>query len=306
MTSGPDALPPPPGPRSARGLRRALASAFPDLDPRRVEPLGNGWHTAAWLVDGRWVFRLPRHTSDLPQLAAERHVLAAIAGRLPVRVPEPVHVAGPSRRFPLGVAGYALVEGRPLGSIPRLGPVEATRLGHDVGRFLAALHATPDRLALEARLPSLGAADIAADLERLRRQLPGWSGAPGWIAEALEQCAAELAGPLPEALVHDDLHGAHVLVDDACHLTGVIDWGEMKRGDPARDLLFFLPAGPHLLDALLNTYGQPDPGGLLRRAYWHRLHRAAAQIAEALERGLVNFLPIAEQRLQVWRRLPLA
>jgi macrolide phosphotransferase len=231
-------------------------------------------------------------------------VLAAIAANLPVRVPEPVYVAGPSRRFPLGVAGYALVEGTPLGSVPPLTSAEATRLGQDVGRFLAALHAAPDRLAREAGLPSLGPTEIAADLARLRSRLPDWSGAPEWIGEALEQCAAELAGPLPEALVHDDLHGAHVLVDDERHLTGVIDWGELKGADPARDLLFFLPAGPRVLEALLETYGQPDPAGLLRRAYWYRLHRAAAQIAEALERALANFLPIAEQRLHVWRRLP--
>lgn len=259
MRTGPDALQPPPGPRSPRWLRSALAAAFPNLDPHQVEFLGNGWHTAAWLVDGCWVFRLPRQASDLAHLEAERHVLAALAGRLPVRVPEPVMLPG-HRAGSLGVASHALVEGRPLGSLRPLTPAQATRLGRGLGRLLAALHATAEGLTCEAGLPSLGVADIAADLAWLRGHLPAWTGAPGWMAEALEQCAAELAGPLPEALVHDDLHAAHVLVNADHHLTGVIDWGEMKRADPARDLLFFLPAGPHLLDALLEAYAQPDRG----------------------------------------------
>ena len=40
--------------------RRLIGSQFPQLAGAAIEPLGEGWDSTVWLVDGRWSFRFPR------------------------------------------------------------------------------------------------------------------------------------------------------------------------------------------------------------------------------------------------------
>ena len=37
--------------------RRLIRERFPELDGAPIEPLGEGWDSTVWLVDGRWAFR---------------------------------------------------------------------------------------------------------------------------------------------------------------------------------------------------------------------------------------------------------
>ncbi|HWH15754.1 MAG TPA: phosphotransferase, partial [Miltoncostaeaceae bacterium] len=62
-----------------------------------------------------------------------------------------------------------------------------------------------------------------------------------------------------------DLHLRHVLVDGSCHATGVIDWGDLCRGDPACDLAFaFMALRGRPRSALLAAYGPVSPATALR------------------------------------------
>jgi aminoglycoside phosphotransferase (APT) family kinase protein len=72
--------------------------------------------------------------------------------------------------------------------------------------------------------------------------------------------------PSPTAVVsHGDLHFRHLLVDDRGAPSGVIDWGDMCRGDPAIDLSLIwslLPAAAHA--DFLAAYGPVRDDQLLR------------------------------------------
>ena len=67
-------------------------------------------------------------------------------------------------------------------------------------------------------------------------------------------------GPRPApVLVHGDLHVRHLLVDDAGPPTGVIDWGDTCRADPAVDLsLAYAAFEGRARAALLAAYGPVD------------------------------------------------
>ncbi|MDF1504041.1 phosphotransferase, partial [Roseisolibacter sp. H3M3-2] len=69
------------------------------------------------------------------------------------------------------------------------------------------------------------------------------------------------------ALVHRDVAPGHVLYDPAAgRLTGVIDFGDLALGDPARDLIYVdEDFGPDLLDAVLRHYAPGDDAALRRR-----------------------------------------
>ena len=66
------------------------------------------------------------------------------------------------------------------------------------------------------------------------------------------------------ALVHGDLHLRHVFVDGG-RLSGVIDWGDVCRSDPAVDLVLVWCALPPVSRAaFFEEYGPMPEDGLVR------------------------------------------
>lgn len=240
-------------------VRALLASQFPELGPSpALQSLGVGFDNAAWLVDERWVFRFPRRTLGAELLAVENAVLPSLARRLPLPVPDPVHVGVPEGDYPFPFAGYAILPGATACRVT-MDEAGRARNAAPLGRWLAALHAFPapdglggDRLArahlprlrdvVIERLPEIGAReriDTDAILARLDRHVDAPAG----------------AAPV---VIHGDLYPRHLLVDDGA-ISGVIDWGDVHRGDPAHDLSIawtFLPRAAH--GAFRDAYGPID------------------------------------------------
>lgn len=190
--------------------------------PTTILDIEDGYDFQVAIVDDEWVFRFPRRSGVEEALELEIAVLPALAQALPVEVPSFEYVA----RDPLFV-GYRLIRGQPL--------VDEDADG--VRAFLEALHA------------------------------PNSSGLPverhDWVETYREQCAEfeRLVFPVVDSdrraeakrlfgevetlvdftpsLIHADLGPEHLLVRDG-RLTGVIDWGDMRVGDPALDYAWLL------------------------------------------------------------------
>lgn len=88
-----------------------------------------------------------------------------------------------------------------------------------------------------------------------------------------------LRGPRPPPfegeppIVHADIHGEHLLLTDRdpAQLSGVIDWGDARRGDPALD--FACPTfwgGEPLLQSALDAYGNTGYRGENKEALAER------------------------------------
>ena len=90
---------------------RLVERRFPELAPARLEPLGAGWDNAAYVVNGRWVFRFPRRKAFAGLLENEMRYLPRLAPHLPLRIPEPVWHGRPEEAFPYPFAGYELLPG---------------------------------------------------------------------------------------------------------------------------------------------------------------------------------------------------
>jgi aminoglycoside 2''-phosphotransferase len=62
------------------------------------------------------------------------------------------------------------------------------------------------------------------------------------------------------AVLHGDLSPDHFLADtEQARLTGVIDWGDARIGDPAWDLVYiYEDYGPRTLNAFLDHYDRPN------------------------------------------------
>jgi aminoglycoside phosphotransferase (APT) family kinase protein len=291
-------------------VRAVVAEQFPGRDPSSARLLAEGWDNAVWLLDDEWILRLPRRRVAVQLVDRELAVLPRLAPLLPVAIPTPTLRGRPSAVFPWPFFGCRLLPGREAVEAG-LSEGGRLRLGRALGTALRSLHAPdvldhvdPDRL-----LPAdpLSRADMSLRVPRTRARLTElverglWS-PPFAAVEAIFDDAMALSPPEPTALVHGDLHFRHVLVDGG-RLSGVIDWGDVCRADPAVDLLlywcFFSPDGRA---AFVDAYGDiPSPRLLRARvlslflcavllAYSHHegLSLIEAEARAGLERTLVD------------------
>jgi len=190
-----------------------------------VTYLSEGWDNFVFRVGAEFALRIPRRQIGVELLLNEQRWLPAIARRLSIAVPAPVAVGVPSTLFAWPWSVVPWIEGATAEDEPL--SVASARLLADT---LRKLHqpAPPEAPAnpfrggplsdraqvVEERLERLG-------LDRLRTV---------WRA------AREAAVSENDVWLHGDLHPRNVLVRGG-ELAGLIDWGDMTRGDAATDLV---------------------------------------------------------------------
>jgi aminoglycoside phosphotransferase (APT) family kinase protein len=246
-------------------VRALLTEQFPELDAGSARLLGEGWDNSVWVVEDRWAFRFPRREIAIPGVERELAVLPKLAPLLPVAVPVPTFVGQPSVRFRWPFFGAPLLPGREP-AFANVSEEARTELGTALGHFLRALH----DVELDVDLPDdpIRRADMPFRAARLREKLGAieelglWS-PPSEVRRILAD-AERLAASADRVLTHGDLHFRHVLIDDGV-LSGVIDWGDVCRSDPATDLMLvwslLTPTGR---DRFLAAYGAIDEASRLR------------------------------------------
>ena len=251
-------------------LARRLIEGATELQPRSLRLLAAGWDNAVWVADEEWAFRFPQRELGVPGFRRELDVLPRLAPLLALPIPAPVFVGEPVDGYPWPFSGARLLAGEELGAAG-LDDDARARLAVPLARFLRRLHSTDVAAAAGAthlpfdvnRRSDMEARGQVArshieDLERL-----GIWRAPAAVGRLLRE-SLELPPPDPAVLVHGDLHFRHVLVEGG-RLTGVIDWGDVCRADPAVDLSlvwsFFPPEGR---DAFLEEYGDVTPAQAMR------------------------------------------
>lgn len=272
------------------GLARALIhSQFPALAGAPVRPFDAGWDNTVFRVGENLVFRFPRREIAVPGVRREIAVLPRLAPHLSLPIPTPLHVGTPALGFPWPWFGAAHLPG---GGLMAAGspPDARTAIGAALGAFLRELHSPDLAAAVGGDLPSdpMRRADMPHRVAMTRARLAGLTEAgfleEDSVTEALLDDAAALPPSSSRAVLHGDLHAAHVLVDGDA--TGVIDWGDVCMGDPAIDLsiAFGALAGPARA-AFLAAHGPLDAVTELR-ARAIAVNLAAILLAYAIDRGL--------------------
>ena len=225
--------------------RRELIAHALGYAPTTILGIEDGYDFQVAIVDDEWVFRFPRRAGVDEALELEIAVLPALAHVLPVNVPSFDYVS----RDPLFV-GYRFIHGQPL--------VDEDAEG--VRAFLEALHAQDScGLPLERHDWVEAYREQCAEFERL--VFPVVHGDRRAEARRLFGEVETLVDFTP-SLIHADLGPEHLLVRDG-RLAGVIDWGDMRVGDPALDYAWLL-TGPF-------TDWDVDADLRRRARFYHRL-----------------------------------
>lgn len=279
--------------------RRLIARQFPALAGGPLQLLGVGWDNTAYRVGADTVFRFPRRQGAANLLARETRILPTLAPHLPVLIPAPRFVGRPTPEFPYPFVGYPFLPGTIASDVPLTADAR-TALATPLGAFLRALHgiaiddatrawAPGDEIArndLVGRAPTVIARlrDNAAALDEvvvkaLVAQVERLAAAPPWSA--------------PPRWVHGDLYPRHLLLDEAGHFVGVIDWGDVHLGDPALDLSLawtFLPVAAHA--AFRDGYG-PIAAATWDRAHFRAIHYGAILAEYGRTEGIAPLLDLA-------------
>ena len=262
-------------------VRNAIEVAFPALTVEHCRSLGEGWDSAAWLVNDLLLFRFPKRPAVARALRWEIALLPALAQALPVAIPHFTYVAerGAPTDPALPFVGYPLLDGVFLDTVPGL-LHETSPLLPRLADFLRVLHRFPPERAVAAGLPAVDWAAWVAHWERFAARLMIGEAVRFtlatrvWLVALHDALLAELRrAARPVALLHHDLALEHILVaPDGARLTGVIDWGDIVLGDPALDFVGLARAcSAATLTALLAAYGPVDEGFQRRIAWYGRL-----------------------------------
>jgi aminoglycoside phosphotransferase (APT) family kinase protein len=262
-------------------LARGLLAQFPDLEVESLRPFAEGWDYTILLVNERWTFRFPRREIAVPGVRREIAVLPELAPLLPIPVPVPVFVGQPSADFPWPFFGSELLPGRELGEA-ELDDAARVEIGRSLASFLRRLHDA--EVAYQLPRDANRRADMSVRVPRTRGQLDELAAVGLWRHPDSVDRLLEAAERLPPsgalAVVHGDLHFRQVLVGEDASATGVIDWVDVCRSDPAIDLSMlwsYLPREGR--EAFLAEYGAVTDEQLLR----------ARVIALALSAALAHY-----------------
>jgi aminoglycoside phosphotransferase (APT) family kinase protein len=175
--------------------------------------------------------RLPRRVAAAKLIEHEQEWLPQLAPLLPIAVPAPVRIGRPAENYPAHWSIVPWMRGRNADlNEPR--PDQAERLA----AFLCALHRpAPANAPLN---PYRGvplrqrSEHMAERIRRLERETTLLDG----DVVRIYQDAIEAPVDVEPTWLHGDLHSGNLLVDDEGVITGVIDWGDLARGDRATDL----------------------------------------------------------------------
>lgn len=276
--------------------RALLAEQHPDLAELPIERAANGWDNVMFRLGEDLALRLPRRISGAWLIVTEQRWLPRLSPHLPVATPAPLRTGEPGCGYPWRWSVTPWIPGLAAEQSP-LDSSQAPRMGE----FLRALHRPAPEDAPYNPHRSIPLAERAKTSEpalmRLAAERPDIVDAA--ILSAWEAAKATTID-LPPGWIHGDLHARNV-ISEAGRLAGVIDWGDMARGDPATDLhgLWMLFPDPVARGVALEAYGGISEATRRRTLGW--AIAIGAVIVEAGARGDPGLSAMGETALRAVR-----
>lgn len=250
-----------------------IREEFPEIKWKNYRYLTHGWDHVIVILDGKIVFRTPKDSRYKNELKNEIQLLHYLKKKVEVGIPEYNYVSRDR-----SLAGYNMLMGRELTAscFRRLNASEKGIVAKRLAKFITALHATPKYVIKKFHVKSDNQQKLYKELvrdtklllfPRLRKK----------DVQLIEQYFVELKTALdhnfPNALVHNDLTGEHILWDAKNKQINIIDFSDRAFGDPASDFTGFLEYGLKFTKHVFDLYGGKKDDYMLNRSqlYFKRI-----------------------------------
>jgi aminoglycoside 2''-phosphotransferase len=274
-------------------------------EAQRLEPLGEGNFCFAFRERSR-IVRVAKHREAAASLRAEACVLAQIGDHLPLTVPRPLFEAP---RACLAFSIHEEVTGEILTrkGWSALSLAARTRAAAELAGFLRTLHSHPIDVAKRCGLGELDPAEAALRSRKDASRFLYPRLAPAirtQLDDVLERCSAATRSECTvPVLIHCDIAPGHVLFDPTDgRLTGIIDFGDLALGDPARDFIYiYEDFGVEMLEVVITHYQREEASSLLPRVRLWYLFEAVAWTIQMCATG--REAEIAEGLSEIVREL---
>ncbi|MEF3307217.1 phosphotransferase family protein [Paenibacillus sp. GYB003] len=260
------------GTNNAESLYAHLCKRHPELSGQRYRVLSSTLQNLAIVVGERLVFRFPL-TPDTASIRLEQRVLPKLEKHVPLPIPHFKYASG--RKDKIVYVGYPMIPGVPLESelLAKLDDRTRQTAAKRIADFLTAMHAfkgdsmtrvDPNRLRADWR-KNWSAYYRAVELNvfpKIDRYLRLW----------IMQVFFEYLYPsdhfrFKPCLLHGDFKNDHIFHDPKTgKLTGIIDFGSLRMGDPAYDFHdLCLSYGEPFTRLVLDYYEGPADRTFMRR-----------------------------------------
>jgi len=225
--------------------RQALSEAFPGLDLRSVRYFNAGWDCELWEINNDLLFRFPLRQECAGPLSVEARLLPELALHVSLAMPAPLYYSDGVAAFPLPFFAYRKLPGVGM-HLAELTSGQLANVAQQLANFLSELHTFPAERAAALGVNAKTSAEWRERFVRLRARVQ---------IEVSSLLAADEADRLEAfwqrflarhdyfvfapALIHGDLAPEHVLIDANGSVSGIMDFGDARVGDPALDFAGF-------------------------------------------------------------------
>lgn len=242
-------------------IANIVSLQFPRLHPVQVQPLGQGWDNTTWIINGKWIFRFPKHKGAAELIQNELRLLPLLQ-HLPLKIPTPEFIGKPDEFFPYSFYGHEILIGNTADHCCLSNQARGA-LAKPLAQFLKTLHSFPisDALAIGIKYDEYQRLNIQLRFDKTceriaylleQKLIP--SVAP-WLTFFSDW--QTLATPDLQVLGHGDFYAKHLILNENLELAGIIDWGDAELIHPALDLAIvyqFLPLAAQ--EIFWHNYGE--------------------------------------------------
>jgi aminoglycoside 2''-phosphotransferase len=221
-------------PISTELYTKAIVEAFPHIEIKNIELDRSGWDNIVVVVNHEIIFRFPRRPEVAQTLEIESRLLPELRKVVSLPIPNFEFVT------PYFV-GYRMIPGEPFAKAlfeQCCSPELAQHLAHQLAQFLAELHSFPVERARELGVPYIPDRELWESFYSEIRQhvFPLLTAQERrWAQQLFETFLSDERNfQFTPVLLHGDFSPDHILFDrEAKRITGVIDFGDVRIGDPA-------------------------------------------------------------------------
>jgi len=239
-------------------IKQIINQEFPDFEIRRIEKMGEGENSKAFIVNGDFIFRFPKSAEIKESFRKEIALLPKIKSSLHLDIPHFDFISKEIR-----FVGYKIIPGKFLTSkiYRSLKTASQVNIQKILARFLSQLHKNNLLFLFDCGLTVMNYYEEYSDnLERAKQLI-----FPNIPASKRKIIVQLFDGYLNNksnfkynpSLIHNDFSQDHILFENSSgKITGIIDFGDTAIGDPDYDFMYLLDNyGSDFVSGVANFYG---------------------------------------------------